>query len=164
MKSKQIALTIVFVTVLTAGCSPGETKPVPTVATTTNAVSENAPPSFDQVKKEAGEAAQATKDYAFAQKNEFVAKMHEELAALNQEIERLSAQTASAADTIKAEASEKVKALREKAATLGKKLDDSMNAGEPAWEGVKGGFKQTQEDLKEAVKSAADWFREKTGR
>lgn len=163
MKPKRIALTMFFVTAFTA-CSPGENKPVPTVATTTNTVSENAPPSFDQVKKEAGEAARVTKDYAFAQKKEFVAKMHEELAALNQEIERLSSQTASAADTIKTEAGEKVKALREKATALSKQLDDSMGAGETTWEGVKGGFKQTHEDLKQAVKSAADWFREKTGR
>jgi archaellum component FlaC len=163
MKPKQIAMTMIFVTAFTAGCSPGERKPVPTVAST-NTTSENAPPSFEQVKKEAGEAAQATKDYAYVQKSEFVAKMHEELATLNQEIERISAQAASATENLREEAAEKVKALREKAAALSQRLDDSTNTGESAWDTVKTGFKQAHEDLKQTVKSAGDWFREKTAR
>jgi hypothetical protein len=163
MKPKQIAITMIFVTAFATGCSPGESKPVPTVAST-NSTSANAPPSFEQVKKEAGEAAQVTKDYAYAQKSEFVAKMHEELAVLNQEIERLSAQAVIGADNLKAEAAEKVKLLREKAAALSKRLDDSMNTGESAWDTVKTGFKQAHEDLKETVKAAGDWFREKTAR
>jgi hypothetical protein len=53
---------------------------------------------IDKVKVETKEAAQDMKDYTFAERNEFVAKMQEKLAQLNQDLDQLAAKIEKASD------------------------------------------------------------------
>jgi paraquat-inducible protein B len=85
---------------------------------------------IDKIKTETKEAAQTMKDYTYAQKDEFVKQMQSQLAALDQDLNRLSAKVESSSDAVRAEAKPKLQALREQEAQLNKQLEDIKNANE----------------------------------
>ena len=70
------------------------------------------------MKKETKEAAQEMKDYAYAQKAEFVAKMQGQLDEINRDLDQLAAKIEKASDAAKAEAKPKLQALRDQTAKL----------------------------------------------
>lgn len=116
---------------------------------------------FDKVKAATTEAAQAMKDYAYAQKAEFVATMEKQLAELNRNLDELAAKIEKGGDAAKAEARPKLESLREQAASLSKKLEEARNATEPAWDAVKVTFKKGYDDLKDEFNKARQWVSEK---
>ena len=65
---------------------------------------------LDNAKAKTEAAAQDMKDYTFAQKAEFVAKMQGQLDALNKDLDQLSAKIESSSDAVKAEAKPKLQA------------------------------------------------------
>jgi predicted nucleic acid-binding Zn-ribbon protein len=101
------------------------------------------------------------KDYTYAQKSEFVKTMEGQLAALNQDLDKLSAKIESSSDTIKAEAKPKLQALRDQATQLNHQLDGVRNATESTWDSVKAGTKKGWESLKEGFQQARQWTSDK---
>ena len=97
---------------------------------------------FDQVKTETKEAAQTMKDYAYAQKTEFVEQMQAQLDALNRDLDQLSAKIEKSSDAVKAEAKPRLQALRDQAAKLNQQLDKAKSATESTWDDVKAGTKK----------------------
>src|SRR5712675_462972 len=92
---------------------------------------------LDKVQAKTKEAARDIKDYSYAQKAEFVATRQSQLAEINRDLDQLSAKIEKSSAAAQAEAKPKLQALREKAAQLGKQLDEVKNASESTWNSVK---------------------------
>ena len=118
----------------------------------------NASAQLDRMKQETKEAAEATKDYAYAQKAEYSAKIRAEVAALNNEIDQLSAKVESSSASTKDEAKAKLQEVRDKLARVGENVD---SATESTWEEVKAGAKKGYAEAKDAVEKARQWISEK---
>jgi ABC-type transporter Mla subunit MlaD len=116
---------------------------------------------LEKAKTEAKEAAQDLKDYTYAKKAEFVQQMQTHLAALNQELDKLSAKIESSSDAVKAEAKPKLQALRDQASQLNKQLDDVKNSNESTWDRVKSGSEKAYDALSNAVHQARQWVSDK---
>ena len=116
---------------------------------------------IEKVSTETKETAQDMKDYTFAQKTEFVAKMQAQIDALNKDLDQLSAKIDSSSDAVKAEAKPKLQALRDQVAQLNKQLDEAKNATESTWDSVKSGFQKAYDATKDGFNQARQWVSEK---
>ena len=145
MNNKTLAIAFLAAAAFVAGCSREQT------------------PSqqLDKVQAETKQAAQDLKDYTYAQKTEYVAKMQTQLAELNRDLDKLSAKVDMASDTAKAEAKPKLQALRDQAAKLNTQLDEAKNATESTWGDVKAGFKKGYSELKDGFQQARQWVSDK---
>lgn len=153
IKLHTLALTFLAVAFV-AGCKPSaETSAADNREATAN--------QFDKVTTETKEAAQEMKDYAYAQKAEFVEKMRSQLSEINNDMEQLAAKIEKSSDAVKAEAKPKLQALREQVTQLGKQLDEVKNATESTWESVKSGTKKAYDSVKEGVQQSRQWVSDK---
>jgi chromosome segregation ATPase len=145
MKNKTLVLTFLSAAVFAVGCNKEQT------------TSEQ----LDQVKAETKQAAQDMKNYTFAQKAEFVAKMQSQLAELNTNLDQLDARIEKSSDAVKAEAKPKLQALRDQAAQLNKQLDEARNATESTWDSVKAGSEKAFDALKDGFNQTRQWVSDK---
>ena len=145
MKNKTLILTVLSIAVIAVGCNQEKT------------TSEQ----IDTLKTETKDAAQDVKDYTYAQKAEFTASMQKQLAAINADLDTLSAKIEKSTDAVKAEAKPKLQALRDQAAQLNKQLDAVKDSTESTWDSVKAGSKKAFESFKDGVNSARQWVSEK---
>jgi hypothetical protein len=116
---------------------------------------------IDKVQTETKQAAEDMKDYTFAQKAEFVKAMQDQLTALDQDLDKLSAKIDSSSDAIKAEAKPKLQALRDQSAQLHQQLADAQNATESTWDSVKAGSKKAYDSLAKSFTEARQWVSDK---
>ncbi|MDB6023056.1 MAG: hypothetical protein JWQ04_2913 [Pedosphaera sp.] len=147
MNHKTLILSLLAVTALAVACKPSDD-------TSTQQ-------QFDKVKLETKDASQNMKDYTYAQKNEFVSTMQTQLAAINRDLDQLSAKIEKSNDAAKAEAKPKLQALRDKADVLGKQLDQAKDATESTWDSVKAGSKKAYDELKDGFNQARQWVSDK---
>jgi ABC-type transporter Mla subunit MlaD len=145
MQHKAILITLLSAAAFAVGCNKEETTSQ----------------QLDKVKTETKEAAQDMKDYTYAQKAEFVKQMQSQLAALNEDLDKLSAKVESSSDAVKAEAKPKLQALRDQAGQLNKQLDDVKNATESTWDSVKAGTKKAYDAVADGFKQARQWVSDK---
>jgi phage host-nuclease inhibitor protein Gam len=116
---------------------------------------------IDNVQTETKQAAQDMKDYTFAQKDEFSKAMQEQLAALDQDLDKLAAKIDSSSAAIKTEARPKLEALRNQATHLNQQLADARNATESTWDDVQAGSKKTYAALAGGFAQARQWMSDK---
>jgi DNA anti-recombination protein RmuC len=116
---------------------------------------------LDKIQAETKQAAQDMKDYTFAQKAEFVAKMQSQLDEINRDLDQLAVKIEKANDAAKAEAKPKLQTLRDQAAKLSTQLDTAKNATESTWDDVKAGFKKGYSGLKDGFIEARQWVSDK---
>jgi len=147
MKNTLLAVTFFAVTAFAVGCKPSDDN--------------STARQLDKVKTETKADAQAMKDYAFAQKAEFVADMQVQVDALNKDLDTLSAKIEKSSDAVKAEAKPKLQALRDEAARMNKQLDDARSATESTWDSVKGSFKKGYDAMKDDFQRARQWASDK---
>jgi chromosome segregation ATPase len=145
MKHKIITLTLLSIAAFTVGCDKPQTTSQ----------------QIDKVQTETKDAAQDMKDYTFAQKAEFTAKMRGQLDEINKDLDQLDARIDKASDAVKAEAKPKLQALHEQMAQLNKQLEDAANATESTWDTVKNGFKKAYESTKDGIQQARQWVSDK---
>lgn len=145
MKSKTLLITFLSVVAFVVGCNKEPT------------TSEQ----MDKVKTETANAAQDMKDYTYAQKAEFVAKMQGQLDALNKDLDQLSAKIDSSSDAVKAEAKPKLQALRDQTAQLTKQLDNAKDATESTWDSVKATSQKAFDSVKEGFQKSRQWLSDK---
>ena len=145
MKSKTLGITFLSVVAFVVGCNQEPT----------------ASQQIDKAKSETAAAAQDMKEYTFAQKTEFVAKMQGQLDALNKDLDQLSAKIESSSDAIKADAKPKLKALRDQSAELTKQLDNARNATESTWDSVKATSQKAFDSAKDGFQQARQWLSDK---
>lgn len=145
MKNKTLIITFLSVAAFAAGCDreTGTSQQIEKVETKTTA------------------AAQEMKDYTYAQKAEFVENMQNQLAAINRDLDQLSAKVEKAGDAAKAEAQPKLQALREKADQLAKQLDQARNVNESTWDSVKATSRKAYNELTEGFNEARQWVSDK---
>ncbi len=157
MKPTQLVLGLFVVAAfaVTVGCQKESEVPTP------DAASRDASIQRDKMKEETKEAIDATKDYAYAQKADYAAKVRAELAELNKELDQLSAKIEGSSASAKAEAKVKLQEVREKMARLGEKLDGVQSATESTWDEVKSGVKKGYDDVKDSFNQARQWLSEK---
>jgi predicted nucleic acid-binding Zn-ribbon protein len=151
-----VTIAILGAALLAAGCDASEAKPSAGVPKTEGSLQQ-----LRKVGKETNEAAQATKDYAYAVRAEFVKDMQNELRTINRTLQQLSDKVQSGSNSAKADAKAKLIALRNKAAQLNVEIEKAKNAPEAAWDQVKAGVKKSHDDLKESVAQARTWLSEK---
>ncbi len=101
------------------------------------------------------------KDYAFAQKAEFVAGMKQQLAALNRSLDELGEKIEKSSSAAKAEAQPKLAALREEAAALHKQLEAVESSSVTTWDGVKADTQKAYGKLKDGFATARQWVSDK---
>ncbi|HZL79177.1 MAG TPA: hypothetical protein VFC17_10000 [Candidatus Limnocylindrales bacterium] len=147
MKNKTLLITFLSVAAFAVGCKPSDDK--------------SAAQQIDKVQTETKQAAQDMKDYTFAEKAEFVKTMQDQLTALNQDLDKLSAKIDSSSDAIKAEAKPKLQVLRDQATKLNQQLADASNATESTWDSVKAGSKKGYNELKDGFNQARQWVSDK---
>jgi hypothetical protein len=157
MKRKQLLAVVlpVLALAITAGCKPESE------STADSPASRNAATQFVRAKEETREAIDATRDYAYAQKAEYAAKIRAELAELNKELDQLAVKIESSSASAKAEAKVKLQEVRDKVARLDQNLDSVQGATESTWEEVKAGVKKGYEEVKESFRQARQWLSEK---
>jgi ElaB/YqjD/DUF883 family membrane-anchored ribosome-binding protein len=154
MKSTQLAIACLALSALAVGCKPSSEPPV----TETRQAMER---QLDQVQQATKEAGQEMKDYAYAEKAEFIAHMEVQLAQINKDLDQLAAKIEKANDAARTEATPKLQALREQVAKLNVHLDEAKNATESTWDNVKAGFNQGYSDLKVGINQARQWVSDK---
>jgi cytochrome c556 len=145
MKNKTLVITFLSAAAFAVGCNKEQT--------TTQ--------QLDNAKAETKQAAQDMKDYTYAQKTEFVAQMQGQLAALNRDLDQLSAKIEKSSETVKADAKPKLQALRDQADKLNQQLDKAKNATESTWGDAKDGTKKAYNDLKDGFQQARQWVSDK---
>jgi len=145
MKSNLLTATLLSLAALAVGCDKKDTTSQ----------------QINAVEAKTDEAAQEMKDYSYAQKAEFTETMQGQLAAINKDMDRLSARIEQSSDAAKAEAKPKLQALREKADRLGKQLEEAKGATESTWDSVKAGSKKTYGELKDGFTQARHWLSDK---
>ena len=145
MKHKILVVTFLSVVAFTVGCDKTETTSQ----------------QLDKVQEKTADAAQEMKDYTFAQKAEFTAKMQSQLEAINKDLDQLAVKIEKSSASAKAEARPKLQALREQAEQLGRQLDEARNATESTWESVKAGSKKAYNELKDGFNQARQWVSDK---
>jgi hypothetical protein len=147
MKNTLLAVTFLAVAAFAAGCKPSEDT--------------STAQQLDKVKTETKADAQELKDYTFAQKADFVAKMQRQVDALNKDLDDLSAKIEKSSDAVKADAKPKLQALRDEAAKMNKQLDDARNATDSTWDSVKASSQKAWDGLKNDFTQARQWASDK---
>jgi predicted nucleic acid-binding Zn-ribbon protein len=116
---------------------------------------------LDHVTTDIHAAAKDMKDYAFAQRSEFVASMQAQLDTLNKELDQLSAKIETSSDTTKAEGKPKLQALRTEVSQLSKQLDNVRNATESTWDSVKATSQKAFASVKSGFQQSRQWVSDK---
>jgi hypothetical protein len=145
MENKTLIITLLSIAVIAVGCDKEPT----------------ASEQIDKVKIETKDTAQDMKDYTYAEKAEFTAKMQAQLTGINNDLDQLSAKIDKSSDAIKAEAKPKLQALRDEAAQLNKQLDDVKNSTESTWDSVKSSTRKTYDALKDGFQQSRQWVSDK---
>jgi predicted nucleic acid-binding Zn-ribbon protein len=145
MKFKMLGITLLSVVVFAVGCNQESTTSQ----------------QIDKAQTKTATAAHDMKDYAFAQKAEFVTKMQGQLDALNKDLDQLSAKIETSSDTIKADAKPRLQALRDQSAGLTKQLDNARNATESTWDSVKASSQKAFDSAKDGFQQARQWLSDK---
>jgi cytochrome c556 len=145
MKRNKLMITFLSAAAFTVGCNKE--------GTTSQ--------QLDKVQAKTEEAAQDMKDYSYAEKAQFVEKMQGQLAALNRDLDQLTAKIEKSSDAVKVEAKPKLQALRDQTAKLNQQLDEVKNATESTWDSVKNGFKKAYESSKDGFQQARQWVSDK---
>ena len=122
---------------------------------------ETASVELKNAKTETNEAAQALKDYANAEKNEFVDNMKKGLVEIQVEIDRMSTEIDRSGSAAKADAEAKLDAMREKWAKAKKQLDQIEIATESNWNENVDGFNQSYSDLTVSFNTTRQWLSDK---
>lgn len=142
-----LLITSFLAAAFAAGCKPS--------------TNETTAQQLDKAQAETKAAARQIRDYTFAQKAEFVTTMQAQLAALNRDLDELSAKIEKSSETARAEAKPKLAALRDQAAQLNKRLDDVTNATESTWGTVKTDFEKAYAALKDGFTQSRQWVSDK---
>ena len=116
---------------------------------------------LDKVAIETKAAAKDMKDYTYAQKSAFVETMQAQLAALNRDLDQLTAKVEKSSDAAKTEAKPKLQALRDQTAGLNKQLEKARNATESTWDSVKATSQKAFDSLKDGFQQSRQWVSDK---
>lgn len=156
MRHTILMITFLLAAGLAAGCTPTEGN-----ASEGPVEIEPASPEREKVKEETKEAVQAMQDYTYAQKTEFVAETQKELAEIQTQLDRLAARVDRSKGATKADAKNRLDAVREKWARAKQQLDLAESATEATWNDVKRGLQKSRDELMESFENSRQWLSDK---
>ena len=116
------------------------------------------PGSGEEVKREIGEAYEATRDYLQAKKTEMESEFDRRLDSLENDIEVLREKAAAAGETGREKADEALAALSRKQEEVREKLEEFRAAGEDMMEEAARGMEKAMEELDEAYRKARERY------
>ena len=158
MKKTTCIIAFITTTAALAGCTKKDAEPaMPADAAAPAAVPAEQPAAEPSANPEAA----PMPEYTLAQKVEFSDMVKKEVAALQMELDALSAKVDTSAEAVKTEGQAKVKAVHEKMAAAKTSLGQLETATEATWEAVRTSVKQANSDLKDAFNQARQWASEK---
>ncbi|MDD5308527.1 MAG: hypothetical protein PHU25_14490 [Deltaproteobacteria bacterium] len=149
-------ITFFLVAALAGGCATTDGK-----AAVEPKQSGTATVKLEKAKTETKEAVQASQDYAYAQKTEFVDKMKKDLTGIQEEVDRLSVRVDKSSGAAKADAKIRLEEVRQKWAQAKKQLDQAESATEATWDNVKGGVRKSYGELKDSFDKTRQWLSDK---
>jgi DNA anti-recombination protein RmuC len=149
MKNKNFILTLLIAGGFLVGCKPSDEKATEQ--------------KLDQVQQQTQDAAQQVKNYSYAQKDEFVAKMQAQMTNINQEIQDLTVRIQNSSDKVRAEAQPRLDALRQQTSQLNVQVDKIKNASQSTWEQVKADSQKAFDEMKDKFDQARQWVSDKIG-
>jgi len=152
MKQRYLVVTSFLLAALAAGCQSSADRPAEAAKT-----QEGTSAQRNNSNEESTRPAQAAEDFTYAQKEEFVEDMQGALTHIQNEVDRLSADVATARGAAKAEAEAKVRALREEATRVNEQLDKAKNASEATWDDVKGSIQKSFDELEDSFQQTRQW-------
>jgi cytochrome c556 len=138
---------------MTVGCSPSKNK--------AEAEKEAVVKQIDKTQDAAKEVAMDLKAYTNEQKNEFVAAMKKQIAALETNIQELAAMIEKSNDQVKAEAKPKLATLREQSSLLSKQIAEINQSTPSTWESIKVETQKAYGSLKDSLAQARQWLSDK---
>jgi leucyl aminopeptidase (aminopeptidase T) len=144
---------------LTVGCS--EQDDYSTSANPSSSPAPTEPAALEKVQKETREAVEASKSYAYAQREAFAAKVREQIAHLQTEIDQLSLRAENSSAAAKEDAQKALAEVREKVAKLNERLAEVPTATESTWDNVRDGLDKSYDEIKKSVNQARQWLSEK---
>jgi capsule polysaccharide export protein KpsE/RkpR len=144
MKHKILFLTVLSAGALIVGCNQ-----------------DSASKQLDKVEAKTAAATDDMKDYTFAQKAEFTAKMQAQLTDINKDLDTLQAKIDKSSDAVKTECQPKLQVLRDQQSALSKQLDQVKDATESTWDSVKAGTSKAYASLKEGFQQSRQWVSDK---
>ena len=149
-------LTCCLVTGLLAGCTStsGESEALAKLHA-------NAEAQADNAEAEAKAAEQASQDYSYAQRAQFVDETRRDLDTIHNKLEQLTAKVEMFESTAKADARAKLAAVKDKWTQAKKQLDLAESATESDWDQVQGGLRKAYRDLNESFDTMRQWISDK---
>jgi hypothetical protein len=156
MRHTILVTTLLGAAALAVGCTSKEVK-----AAVAPKQAEPSAVHLEKAKAESKQAAHEMRDYAYAEKAEFVVQMKKELVSIQDELDQLGAKVESAGGSAKADAKVKLAAVREKWAQAKKQVDRAETATASDWDDVKSGFKQSYVDLNDSFDKIRQWLSDK---
>jgi hypothetical protein len=152
----QFGIAILFVASVLFGCTPrkerAESEPESGLATEVQK---------DKAKTETKEAAQAIRDYSYAEKAEFVDKMKKELGEVEREMDRLSAKVDSSGSAAKTDAKQKLEAVRAQWTKAKEQLAQAESATQASWSDVRDAFKESYGTMHDSFDKTRQWLSDK---
>lgn len=142
---------ITFTLVLGPGCVAQTDEPARDAKASSSA-------KLEKAKQETKEAAEAIRDYGYAEKAEFIAEMQKQLAEIQTELDRLSAEVEASKGQAKADAKVRLDRLREKWTATKQRLHEAEQAKESDWNTVKGDVKHSYGELKDSFDETRTWL------
>ena len=149
-------MTFLLVGAFTVGCK-AETNASPSKSK----LDENVSEQRENAKQATRKAAQAMEKYGYARKEQFVHSMKKELADVEKDIDRLTAKVDSSTGAVKAEAKDKLEAVRLKWNKAREQLDEAESATEDNWDNFEGEFRKANGELKSKLDDVRVWLAKK---
>jgi len=116
---------------------------------------------MDRVQADATEAQKDLNAFTHDQKEQFVESLSNRIAALDKELDELTAEVNKSSSTVQAEARPRLAALRTQSDQLKEQLNQAKGASASTWESVKAGTSKAYDDLKAGFQSTRQWMSEK---
>ncbi|MBN1608573.1 MAG: hypothetical protein JW940_18230 [Polyangiaceae bacterium] len=158
MRQPHLVKTCVFFAALVVGCQSSTDRPAEAAKTREGTASQRNNSNEESTRPE-----QAAEDFTYAQREEFVEDMQGALAHIQNEVDRLSGDVATAHGVAKAEAEAKVRSLREKAIRVKQQLEEAKSTSEATWDDVKGSIQESFGELEDSFQQTRQWVSDQLG-
>ncbi|HSH93121.1 MAG TPA: hypothetical protein VK968_03170 [Roseimicrobium sp.] len=145
MKNKSFLPIVLSVAAIVTGCNREPT----------------AAQQMDKLKADTKAAVQDMADYTYSQKAEFTIKMQAQLAEIKTDLDQLEAKIEKSSDKVKADATPKLKALRQQESELKQQLEAVKDSNESTWESVKAASRKTAASIKDGFQQSRQWLSDK---
>ena len=117
------------------------------------------PSAVDQVKQQAKEAVNSTKEFVVQQKEQLQKSLSSKLDEFDRKLDELKGKSSQVSEKTKNELRDTLSQLQQKKEIAAKKLEQLKSSGAGAWQEIKAGAEKAFAELDQAFKDASAHFR-----